>query len=295
MSEQNQPGPDAPVPPSPQPGGTADAGGGLQFDRAEFANRPAKKCTACKGGIQDAYFTINGAVICGNCCQTVQAQPAAGSGMRRFIKAAIFGSIAAALGCGIYLAVLWGTGYEVGIIAILVGWMVGKAVNNGSGKRGGRVYQCLAVFLTYTAIASSYLPLIVSEMMKLHDKEKAATAKAGDTKAVPAKTVAAPAPAGKEASTAVAVPNTDTENAEEAGTPAPARLGVLGFLFALFVLLLFAFALPFLAGFQNIVGLIIIGIGLYEAWVMNRRVVLDIKGPFPIAPPSPAEASPSGA
>ena len=51
-------------------------------------------------------------------------------------------------------------------------------------------------------------------------------------------------------------------------------------------------AIPFLAGFENIIGIIIIGIGLYEAWKLNRREALTITGPHAIArtPPAPASA-----
>jgi hypothetical protein len=50
-------------------------------------------------------------------------------------------------------------------------------------------------------------------------------------------------------------------------------------------------ALPFLGGFENIMGLVIIGIGLYQAWAMNKRLPLEIEGPFqlarvPSAPPA---------
>ncbi len=45
---------------------------------------------------------------------------------------------------------------------------------------------------------------------------------------------------------------------------------------------LFAFALaaPVLGGFQNILGMIIIGIALWQAWKMNRRVDVTFTGPF---------------
>jgi hypothetical protein len=42
------------------------------------------------------------------------------------------------------------------------------------------------------------------------------------------------------------------------------------------------YALPFLAGFQNILGLIIIAIGLYEAWKLNQRAKLTVAGPFKV-------------
>ena len=42
-------------------------------------------------------------------------------------------------------------------------------------------------------------------------------------------------------------------------------------------------AIPFLAGAENIIGLIIIGIGLYEAWKFNRKPQISITGPHAIA------------
>lgn len=48
-------------------------------------------------------------------------------------------------------------------------------------------------------------------------------------------------------------------------------------------LFLLALASPFLQGFENIIGILIIGIGLYEAWKINRYVPPQILGPFEAA------------
>ena len=53
---------------------------------------------------------------------------------------------------------------------------------------------------------------------------------------------------------------------------------------ALGLLFLLLLASPFLAGFQNVIGLLIIGFALWEAWKANRRVPLAIAGPFALAP-----------
>ncbi len=54
----------------------------------------------------------------------------------------------------------------------------------------------------------------------------------------------------------------------------------------------YAFQAPFYGGTNNLIGLVIIAIGLYEAWKLNRRI--PISGPFrvgaaagppPVAPP----------
>lgn len=59
---------------------------------------------------------------------------------------------------------------------------------------------------------------------------------------------------------------------------------------ALALLFLLSAAAPILAGFENFMGWIIIGIALYEAWKLNRRPPLLLRGPLPV---QPAAASPS--
>lgn len=56
-----------------------------------------------------------------------------------------------------------------------------------------------------------------------------------------------------------------------------------GALAALVIFTGLVLALPFLAGVENVIGLIIIGIGLYEAWKFNRKPQLTITGPHAIA------------
>src|SRR5207248_894584 len=50
------------------------------------------------------------------------------------------------------------TGYELGLIAIVVGLLVGGAVRKASHGRGGAVYQTIAIFMTYAAIVFNYTP-----------------------------------------------------------------------------------------------------------------------------------------
>ncbi len=51
-------------------------------------------------------------------------------------------------------------------------------------------------------------------------------------------------------------------------------MALVGFVFA------FALVAPVLAGTDNLIGLIIIGIGLYEAWKINKRRELVVSGPY---------------
>jgi hypothetical protein len=58
--------------------------------------------------------------------------------------------------------------------------------------------------------------------------------------------------------------------------PAPRAIGIA-------CVAALALAAPFLLGLENIIGLVIIGIGLFEAWKINKKVPLTISGPFRIA------------
>lgn len=49
-----------------------------------------------------------------------------------------------------------------------------------------------------------------------------------------------------------------------------------------------AYRLPFEGGFENILGILIISFGVYQAWQMNRGIDLQITGPHPLAPGAPA-------
>ena len=151
-------------------------------------------------------------------------------------------------------------------MAIVVGLLVGYAVRKGSNGRGGWRYQALAMFLTYTSIVSSYVPLIFKEIY-----EQRQTAAAGDTTATD---MASPAIADSASGAATEITEVSADSTDSAAEP--------GFVVALLLFIGIIYALPFLAGIENIVGLIIIGIGLYEAWKLNQRVTLAISGPYQV-------------
>lgn len=133
----------------------------LQFDRAEPAAgaRASLSCAACKTPLSDTYFVVNGHVVCDRCRLAVEATWDAGSASERFWKALGLG-IVATIGCAfVWYLVLIKTHAQWGILAIVVGLAIGGAVQKGSDKRGGWQYQALAMFLTYTAIAVSEIPL----------------------------------------------------------------------------------------------------------------------------------------
>lgn len=248
--------------------------GELQFDRVEgqSGQSPGGVCAECGQPLRDVYYEVNGRVLCERCRRAAEASWAAGSSAGRFGKAVLFGVAAAAAGSALYYAVLALTGYEFGLIAIVVGLLVGVAVKKGSNGRGGWKYQTLAMFLTYTSIVSSYVPLIIREALK-PDQQVASLD--GDTASLPFafSDTAAAVIAVDSASQPVVASRLGTEEAARGPTnPVLAIAMAIGLIYAL----------PFLAGFQNILGLVIIAIGLYEAWKLNQRAELKIAGPFKV-------------
>ena len=245
-------------------GGSADD---LQFDRVEPAAPPPPAglgepipaaatmpepgapamtvCGACNEPITDAYYEANGKVVCPRCREAVMASQAGGSRTGRFLRATIYGIFAGIVGAAIW----WGIrvasgGYEIGLIAILVGFMVGGAVKAGAKGRGGFGYQLLAVVLTYLAIAANYAPDIVQALRSQ--------------------------PGAADNVVAVII-----------------------------ITAIYALAAPFFGGFQNIIGLLIIGFALFQAWVINKSGRIAFNGPYRLAPAAagvaPAAAYPYGA
>ncbi len=252
----------------------------LQFDKAEYAGSAALSgCTQCQQPLGGQYYELNGAAICGSCKASLDAARSGGSGLGRFVKSTTLGLLTAALGTAIWYGVRALTGYEFGLLAILVGLGVGGAVRAGSNARGGWAYQTLAMFLTYASIVGTYVPEIWKALDQPPPTESALAA-------------AAPAPSGV---TAPANPRATPAPADPGATPAPAGAessepapvgpaqGLAALALAVLFLMALAFAAPFLAGFENIMGLIIIGIGLYEAWKMNRASPVGITGPYRLA------------
>jgi len=257
--------------------------GGLQFDRAEFteATAGALSCVACQQPIAGAYFQINDKTVCSACRERVAAGMLGGSGAVRFLRALVFGAVAAALGAGIYFGISALTGYEFGLVAIVVGLMVGWAVRRGAEARGGWVYQGLAMLLTYLAIVATYVPYVVKGMREGETRQTPAVST--NAVATPTQTEAAPA-------------TTAEANAEaSAHAPRTRERSLLGWGVVSVLVLAIACAAPFLAGLENLIGWIIIAIGLYEAWKFNKRPVLNITGPFQTtagggAPPAASSA-----
>lgn len=207
--------------------------------------------------------------------------------MRRVLQATALGTLAAIGGSLLYFGVAALTGREFGLVAIAVGFMVGTAVRKGSGGRGGWAYQTLAIALTYLAIVSTYVPLVVKEFQK-EGSGSAARAHAAAPVPMDTITISARGPVASPSSTDSSARRRRDENAPvmQAGTPRAVprgdarHLGAGTVLLGIGALVLLAAIVPIAAGFSNLIGLLIIGIAVFEAWKLNRRVRLTIAGPY---------------
>lgn len=138
----------------------------LNFDRAiPLSGAPAAgvgasvQCSVCHRAITASYHTVNGAAVCESCSSTLAAVSAPVREPVAIVKALVFGFGAALVGAAIYWAVIRFFSLEIGIVAVLNGWMVGKAMRRGTGGRGGRVLQVAAALLTYLSVGMAYVPL----------------------------------------------------------------------------------------------------------------------------------------
>jgi len=238
----------------------------LQFDEAEYTGPEgsAPACAACKREIAEEYYSVNGTIFCGPCRQGIAEALEGGSGTGRFLRASLFGLGAAVAGFAIYFGVMIVTHWQIGLISVLVGFMVGAAVRAGSRGRGGWLYQLLAVFLVYTAIVASYVSTAVFMSNEEGKVERAAEQAADRPPAWPNNdaTLVKQAAAAAKPPEAVAV----------AMAPGVMIMGLM-------MLVGNIYALPILVGTQAPIGLLIIGFALWEAWKINRKTPIVFTGP----------------
>jgi hypothetical protein len=248
-----------------------DASQELQFDRVETSvsadGAPAVNgvtCAVCGRDVGDQYYHANGKPICDNCRHIVLSATVTPRSAGPLLVAALFGLGAAIAGAAIYYAVIAIANLEIGIVAILIGYMVGWAVRKGAGGRGGRRFQILAVVLTYWAVGLAYAPLAYKGM-----KDDKAGSPASATAADSARTSGPVVTDRRSSGSAIA----DTTSV--GGREAARALG------ALFVLI---FALPVISVFGSLpfglISALIIFIGMRQAWAMTAAPKLDISGPY---------------
>jgi hypothetical protein len=144
-----------------------------QFGTAEYVPGDSKmSCAACRQPIRGQYFQIKASPVCGPCAEQIRAQAIPDS-HGAFVRALAFGIVGALVGMGLYVAFAVATGLIIGYVSLAVGFIVGKAMQIGSGGVGGRRYQLTAVLLTYFAVSMSAVPIAVVQTHASIDWAKA--------------------------------------------------------------------------------------------------------------------------
>src|SRR5262245_10507001 len=222
----------------------------LQFDTAvpqtlgNITTPAGVTCAMCKRGISTEYFDANGQSVCAGCRTQLAQMTETPRGWSVFVKAGLFGLVAAIAGAILYYAVIAITNFEIGIVAIAIGYMVGWMVRKGAGGRGGRRFQVLALALTYWAVGLAYTPLTFQQIAEEGQKEGART--------------------NELAAAAPAAPSEPATGAEATPVNIPLALGIL---------LGFSLALPVLAVISSLPGGLlsgaIIAFGMHKAWKMT--------------------------
>ena len=214
-------------------------------------------CGDCGARIVDTYFETDNGVMCA-ACHTRLSTTAATGNERHLGRAVAFGVVAALASASAYFALMAVAGREMTVLLLLIGFGVGTAVRVGARGRGGRRYQWLAVALTYFAIATTYVPFVMTGF----SAQSMATTEALLPPNLDARYIGV-------APTPVAAMSSES-SAPSLGSTAAGFGG----------LLLLSLAAPLLEGATNLLRLLFTLGALAQAWRMNRSTARVITGPY---------------
>ena len=235
---------------------------GLQFQRAEISG---KACVACSAAIPDEYFHLNGVDLCPGCAgqwQHFQQEPKGGA----LLRGVLYGFGAAIAGAILMAVISYVTGYQLALISIAVGWMVGKAFRTGTGGGTSKRCQLLAVTLAYFGITMSFIP----DLFGGPDASKQIT------------TQGAVKSGNKDGKSAE---SSSSDAAKTPKEPMTAGRFALGLAALIGVTLLSPFLL-LLTGFSGLINLAIVFFGLQQAWKLMAPDPRTLDGP--LTQPAPA-------
>ena len=271
------------------------------------ATKPAPYiwCSDCRAPMRAHYWALDTRPVCAKCRPQYAGRIAQGSGPGAFRRALAYG-MGAALAGALVIALLVATIHAGRIlVAIGIGWMVGKAINKATGDWYDRRYQIMAAVLTYFAVGlGSLLPVIV-ELARLPDRpaavarpskegrEAATYDDPGDVPIEGADTATYDVFADPDAQPADLADEFERRQAESRAQRAKSferdraeKLQAAGWLVAIPKLVLLLLGLPLLSLFAfgiygAVVGLMALGYGVYKAWdITSDGVSYRLSGPF---------------
>jgi hypothetical protein len=258
----------------------------LQFDRVQTGSTEAGHtaaargvvCQSCGAAIRTTYFSLGEASICGLCRANFEESVERSRSWPTFFKASLYGLVAAILGAIVYYGVIAITNLEIGLVAILIGYMVGFAIRKGALGFGGLRYQILALGLTYLAVSLAYVPLAFQAARGEGPEDPTVVHANLDTQA--------PEPGATAEITAMKVPlgdDADTEVEPVTAGQAVKALGALALLFLGLPIIAIVYSMP-----QGVISALIIGFGLRQAWRMTAEIPLEVTGPYRVSTPTSA-------
>ena len=237
---------------NPSPESVPPPAADLQFQTAESVD-DRKRYAVCNVVLAESFYQIQGVDVCGDCAAARRTGQELPDSRQKFLRALLYGSGAALLGWAGWSAVEIVTGFQIGLLAIGVGWLVGTAIRKGTEGHTSRKYQIMAVVLTYLAISMSFVPILINDLIKKPN----------------------PAAEQKQASPEVTV-----------RPEGPLTAG--GLVLALGMLVGLALISPVLGAFFNfpmgLIGVFIVFLALQRAWQLTQPDDAVITGPFAIEP-----------
>jgi hypothetical protein len=263
-------------------------------------------CKCCQHPISDQFFLAHDHPYCPTCKVSVFDQQLGCAG---YLPSLGLGFLAAILGAALDFSVTVATDTQYGLIALIMGGLIGWGVRKGSRGRGGRVFQVMAVGLTYLAISVSLASLVVKEVVSPSDPSVAVSPAPNDSLpdvseifgetptpevspkiSLSAPTVAEPEAAEPKSSptpVVAATPGVDTESKEQPQDHEP--LTGMDLVITIVVTLAFGLLLPIAAVFLDPINGLFYLVAMWQAGSMAKSVTPD--GPHSVLELGAEEAS----
>ncbi len=135
----------------------------MEFEKADLGateQEAGHACALCAAPLTEQYWSAGNAMVCGGCAEAVRSGPPKAGGLVRALKAGASGVAFGLVGTAIYAAIIQFAEYELALLTIFIGWLVGQGVRRGADGRGGLGYQTMAAVLTYVMCMLSYAPAL---------------------------------------------------------------------------------------------------------------------------------------